>query len=662
MRPQRWISVALTVLALHGCSSKPSPSRILVLAFDGMDPQTVDLLMSEGALPNFAKLRQEGAYGRLLSSKPLLSPVVWTTIATGKTPEEHHIGHFVTVNEKTGEQLPVTSQMRRVKAIWNILSDAGRKVDVVGYWATWPAETVNGAIVSDHTCYHFLFAEGATGAPDDTGMVYPPELEKTIAPLVRRPSDLQPQDVAPFVHVSPEEFARPFDFNDDLSHFKWALATAESYRLIGLQLWQTQHPDLLMVYIEGTDSTAHLFGHLFRAQGLAGELAAQQRRFGDAVEQIYRYADAILGDYLRVIDETTTVAVLSDHGFELGVLQEDPSKTRDMRRVSERYHRLEGILYLYGNHVKAGTRIDQPTILDVTPTLLALSGHAPARDMPGRVLKEALDLKPEPRTLVSYETGQQLAAAPASRPKEDASVDPAVLEHLRSLGYLDTQSPKGERNLAAVQFQNGHYAEAAKSYEELVKQHPNDGALRASFGGALGVLGRLDEALQQLNRAIELEPLNPEPYHNRAVVYERQGHREAAIKEYRTALRYNPQYEPSQRALERLAGSAAVNEPATESEKLAAAKAERASQAARRGDYQTAMKELDDAQRLAPNYALLYQYRANVAFLMGDPQAAAAALRKALEIEPDNARFRSNLKTLEHSGTPPPTSVREAKP
>jgi tetratricopeptide (TPR) repeat protein len=657
MRTRSWVLIALAVVTLCGCRSKPSPSRLVVLGFDGMDPQTVDLLMSEGALPNFAKLRQDGAYGRLLSSQPLLSPVVWTTIATGKTPEEHHIGHFVAVNEETGEPLPVTSQMRQVKAIWNIFSDAGRKVGVVGYWATWPAETVNGAIVSDHTCYHFLFPEDAAGASDDTGVVYPPALEKTIAPLVRRPGDLKPEEVAPFVHVSAEELARPFDFKDDLSEFKWALATADSYRRIGLYLWQTQRPDLLMVYIESTDSTAHLFGHLFRAQGLAGELAVQQRRFGNAVEQMYRYADVILGGYLKAIDENTTLAVLSDHGFELGVLQEDPSKTRDMRRVSERYHRLEGILYLYGNHVRAGARIDQAGILDVTPTLLALAGLSPARDMPGRVLTEALNLKPQPRTLVSYETGERLAVASA----KDTAVNPAVMEHLRSLGYLGAQSPQGARNLAAVQFQSGHYAEAVKAYEELVKQNPDDGALRASLGGALGALGRLDEALQQLNRAIELEPLNAESYHNLAVIYERQGQRPAAIKEYRTALRYNPQYEPSRRALERLTGSAAVNEPATEAEKLAATRAESASRAARRGDYQTAMQELDEAQRLAPNYALVYQYRANVAFLMGDTQAAAAALRRALEIEPDNALFQSNLKRLAH-GENTPTPAGAAKP
>jgi predicted AlkP superfamily phosphohydrolase/phosphomutase len=65
------------------------------------DPDTVDLLLSEGQLPDFARIRREGAYGRLESSDPMLSPILWTTIATGKSPAEHRITHFVAANPKT---------------------------------------------------------------------------------------------------------------------------------------------------------------------------------------------------------------------------------------------------------------------------------------------------------------------------------------------------------------------------------------------------------------------------------------------------------------------------------------------------------------------------------------------------------------------------------
>jgi tetratricopeptide (TPR) repeat protein len=268
--------------------------------------------------------------------------------------------------------------------------------------------------------------------------------------------------------------------------------------------------------------------------------------------------------------------------------------------------------------------------------------------MPGRVLTEALTVPVEGRTVASYETGGQVAVAGASH----SAVDPAIRERLRSLGYLDADSPKGDRNLAAIHFEAGRYAEAVAAYEKLLLEDPNDGALRASLAGAYGALGRYEEALEQLQAAQRIEPLNPETYHNRGVIYERQGKRREAVEEYRTALRYNPQYQPSQQALARLTGQANVMAPRDDAERLAAKIAEKASIAARKGDFAAAMSHLDEAERIAPRYALVYQYRANVAFLMNDPERAIAALRKGLEIEPDNALFRSNLERLEKAATP----------
>lgn len=630
-------------LLVPGCSSD-SASRVIVLGLDGMDPGVIDLLMSEGRMPNFARMRQEGAYGRLISSRPILSPIIWTTIATGKTPADHRIGHFVAVNEKTGEQLPVTSQMRGVKALWNLFSEAEKKVGVVGWWATWPAESVNGAIVSDHTCYHFLFDGGQEGSADSTGVTYPIELEQQIEPMVRRPASVGRDEVARFVQVDAAEFDKPFAFDDDLSHFKWAYATAETYRAVGQHLWQTEKPDLLMVYVEGTDSTAHLFGHLFRAEGLAGELAEQQKRYGRAVEEMYLYADRIVGQYLELMDDDTTLVVVSDHGFQLGELPDDPSKTRDMRRVSEKFHNIEGIIYAVGKNVKPRRRFDQPRLLDVAPTVMALAGLSPARDMPGRVLYEGLDVRREDRTVASFESGGSAVAAQ----REDASVDPAILERLRALGYLDTESPTGDRNLAALLFQEGRYEEAARAYRELIAAKPDDGGLRASLAGALGAMGRYDQSLEQLNEATRLSPLNPESYHNRGVIYEKLGKPNQAIAEYRQALRYSPGYEASGRALRRLGASPSAGPKArTPEERRALELADGASQAARRGDYAGAMKLLDEAQGMAPRLALLFQYRANVAFLMGDRDSARAALRRALEIEPDNALYRTNLERLD---------------
>lgn len=644
---RRLIVLFLVLTLLLSCAKEKPAGRVILLGIDGMDPETVDLLMSEGKLPNFAKMRQEGAYGPLQSAEPLLSPILWTTIATGRQPTDHGIGHFTAVNQQTGEQLPVTSAQRRVDALWNILSKRDRRVAVVGWWATWPPERVNGAMVSDHTMYHFLLEQGT---PDGgIAKTYPPEMQKEIEDLLTPPAKLGVRELAPYVDVTQAEIDRPFHFGDDLQHFRWAVAAAKSHRDIGLHLWKKLDPDTLMVYVEGVDTTSHLFGHLFRAQGLAGPLAEQQRRFGRAVENMYVFADSLVGDFMKEMDDDTTLVVISDHGFDLGVLQDDPSKLEDMRRVSERFHKPRGIAYLYGRGVKKRSRLDDASILDLTPTVLALNGVPAAKDMPGRVLDEALTVQAPPRVRTYPREGSSAVAA------GDPRVDKEMMEKLRSLGYLGSpdavggaavSSPSGERNLAALHFQAGRYEEAAKIYERLAKADPDDAAVLASLAGTLGAMEKYDEALKHLNRAVELQPINPEAYHNRAVIHARRGNRDAAIEDYRRAVRYAPAYEPSREALVRLGVSPDVHAPRNAAEKQAFTLAQQAGDLARRGDYAAATRAIDRAVEIAPQYALLYQYRANVAYLRGDKAAARAALEKALEIEPGNALFRENLKRL----------------
>jgi len=361
---------------------------------------------------------------------------------------------------------------------------------------------------------------------------------------------------------------------------------------------------------------------------------------------MYLFADEIVGQFMEAMDAQTTLMVLSDHGFQLGELHGDPSKTRDMRRVSERFHRIEGILYLYGDGVKKNVRFDRPQLVDIAPTVLALAGIAPAADMPGRILSEGLSIRVDQTRVATYETGSGTEFGGA----DTAPIDSAILEHLEALGYLDTASPTGDRNLAALHFEAGRYAEAVDAYRLLVRDRPEDGALRASLAGALGALGETDEAIVELGEAIRLAPLHPESYHNRGVIQERQGKIEEAVASYRSAVRYRPDYEPSRNALLRLTGSTTARTSApTPQERQATAIAERASTAAKRGNYEEADALLDEAVKVAPEYALIYSYRANVAFLRGDKPRAIAALQAALRLEPDNALYLQNLRHLQRS-------------
>ncbi|MEO8278011.1 MAG: alkaline phosphatase family protein, partial [Thermoanaerobaculia bacterium] len=612
MSSRRLKSVALGMLLIGGLAcGRPEP-RLLVVGFDGLDPEAVDLLISEGKLPNLARMRREGAYGRLGSFEPMLSPILWTTIATGRTPDAHGIGHFVALDPQTGQSLPVTSDLRKVRAVWDIFSEHQQSTALIGWWATWPPEPILGWVVSDHLAYHFLFGDGLGGG-DPTVKTSPPGLEGELASLVVRPRAIGRAELAPFANlatVSDEELARPLDLKDDLAHLRWLVATAETYRRIGLDLWKTKHPKAELVYFEGTDSVAHLFGHLFRAHDLQGELALQQARYGGAVEAMYLHADAILGEFLAAADAGTTVLVLSDHGFRLGELPDDPSQLRDMRRVSERFHRPQGVLYAWGRGVRSGARFDAPTLLDIAPTLLALQGIPASREMPGRVLGEGFVHLAEPERVATFEGSPRTGAgAPAGAPR-DAEADRALVEHLTSLGYLagpardkamngmagaadgsapgaalpagaGVSSPQGDRNLAAIAFQEGKYEIAERAYRRLSATEPADAGLRSSLAGVLGAEGRYEDAMRELDVALRLDPINPEGYHNRGALLERMGRSGDAVEQYRTALRYRPGFTASRDALVRLGASADERAPRNDAEKRAVALCEAASEAAR---------------------------------------------------------------------------------
>ncbi|MEA2692182.1 MAG: Tetratricopeptide repeat, partial [Acidobacteriota bacterium] len=162
--------------------------------------------------------------------------------------------------------------------------------------------------------------------------------------------------------------------------------------------------------------------------------------------------------------------------------------------------------------------------------------------------------------------------------------------------------------------------------------------------------GRYDEAEAELQKAIQLAPLRPEGYHDLAVIAERRGDRGRAIELYRKALLYDPRHEPSRRALERLTGDPRARPPASTAELRAQELAGQAAEAARRGAYDEALARLDEAERLEPRSALVWQYRSNVDYLKGDRAGAIRALEKALELEPGNALFRANLERLRAGG------------
>ena len=135
---------------------KGSVRRAIFLGFDGLDPRITERLMAEGRLPNFSKLRATGSYTRLRTTFPALSPVAWSTFATGVNPGRHNIFDFLSRDLRT--YVPELSSARvtkksielrrRSEPFWKILGREGVTSTILRVPITFPPEEFNGRLLS----------------------------------------------------------------------------------------------------------------------------------------------------------------------------------------------------------------------------------------------------------------------------------------------------------------------------------------------------------------------------------------------------------------------------------------------------------------------------------------------------------------------------------
>ena len=112
-----------------------------------------------------------------------------------------------------------------------------------------------------------------------------------------------------------------------------------------------------------------------------------------------------------------------------------------------------------------------------------------------------------------------------------------VIDRAVRLDPMNVQVRVGEAILA---FRKGLYAAAEVQLEGICKRNPSHGPAHFYRGEALNRLGRVDEALQALERAIQLQPRNWRAYHTLGMLFDRKEDRERASEMYRHARELNP--------------------------------------------------------------------------------------------------------------------------
>lgn len=483
------------------------PPKIVLVGLDGADWNILDPLMRAGRMPHLSALVTRGVRCRLLTLSPTLSPVIWTSIATGVKPERHGIVDFTAINRETGEAVPVTSNLRRIPALWNRFSDDGRRVGFTGWWASFPAEKVDGFIVSDRIAYQ-LFGVKSDEKPE--GKTWPPEAYDRIKSLIVKPETVPDALVLRFFDdpsilrtTDPEE-------QELLRQFRTILASGESYRRIAAQLGDEVRPSLESVYFEGTDTVAHLFMR-FRPPQMTGVSPDRVRRFGPVIDRYYEYADELLGEIVSRNGDRANYVICSDHGFRTDRDRPASTDSRIDRGRGADWHRKYGILVIAGPAARQGAEVREATVFDIAPTVLALGGIPIPADLDGRVLTEAISedyqrrfpLRSAEPADVEVASGSPLSPLHAPIATQE---DEEIRQKLISLGYLTQESNNAHNNRGILLLGRGEFDKAIAEFRTAVEATPDFAAGRVNIARAYWFKGDDVAAISELRKAQATNP------------------------------------------------------------------------------------------------------------------------------------------------------------
>lgn len=545
-------SFALTLLFLTGCGQDPGP-EVWVIGLDGADWDQLDPMIARGELPHLAALRQGGASGVLRSEKPLISPIIWTTIATGKAPDEHGVTWFMTDNAD-GTKTPVSSNQRQVRSFWNIASEAGLSSGVVGWWATWPADPIDGFVVSDYVGWHSFGVSGHDGS--DAGKTWPADLITTVNEVMPEPAAISTSLLAgmvnlPLTSLAHDPAADPY--GDPLSHLRQAIATSRGYTDLVLNRLDNERPELLAVYFEGTDAVSHLFGD-YQAPHLPWVSQADYDAYHLVVNRYWQWQDKLLGELLAKRGPETTIVVVSDHGFRVGA--ERRKEDAFHIETADADHMLDGAIVINGPGVQPSTELKGADIYDVAPTVLYALGLPVAADMAGRVLTDAMApgvVAAAPiRSVVTYETSPMKRQQDIAQP---AGASEGLEKMLRSLGYIagtnedhnhtgqTHTAPEEVVNLATVLMHQERYDEAIAALRPVAATNPELMEVRLNLAQALARSGQadlIDEGEQIYRDLLADHPNRLEIYEDLTTVLINGGRYDEALSVYNEGLMLAP--------------------------------------------------------------------------------------------------------------------------
>ncbi|MBM4383553.1 MAG: alkaline phosphatase family protein [Deltaproteobacteria bacterium] len=271
--PPSLAAFVLALAALLGASSAHAAPRVVIVGVDGASWSVIDRLLAQGKLPNLAALMKRGVHANLATVEPVISPVVWTSIATGQPTAVHGIGDFF------GDAREIAAP-----TIFERLAVQGLRVGTYEWLVTWPPRPLPGGFVIPD----WLRRDGAISPSDAFARAGVGDYRYSNAGITTRDG---------FHRTSFRELAaRPSRWN----------ALARAFEL-----------DAGAVSFYAIDALSHRFwGDSFPAQFEVGSAPPPEARYARAIEDAYVGFDRALGEIVAALPAECAVIVASDHGFQ----------------------------------------------------------------------------------------------------------------------------------------------------------------------------------------------------------------------------------------------------------------------------------------------------------------------------------------------------------
>ncbi len=478
----------------------------MLVGWDGADPALARDLVERGQMPTLERLIDNGVLGSLESLAPVVSPLLWTSLATGKRPEKHGVLLDRELDPATGIVTSVSRASCHARPFWDILGDRGLRAAVVNWPATHPARPDDAVTVTDAYWRAAPSAHEAWPLPADA--VHPGRVREALEDLRVHPADLAPADLVSFVPLLEE-----IDVATDPRIATLARIVAQAASVHAAATWIAEHEtwDVLAVCYPALEHLSQGFARYLPPR-LAGVSDRDGALFAEVVAAGYRFHDLMLGRLVELAGEDVTVLVVSDHGVAFG--DQRPS----VRAGATAWNRGPGLLVAAGPDLKRDELMHRASILDVAPTILTWFGLPCGSDMDGRPLLGIWEVAPLSAVIPSWERTDTAPSTPAAPAEHDE-----MLEELYALGYgerpaqvLDAVARDLERarhgHLALSLVHGGRFADAASLLRQMLDEDPSNVVVRLYLSFCCCRSGHFDES------RVVLEGVPPEFSRERALL------------------------------------------------------------------------------------------------------------------------------------------------